>query len=223
MPVINVVVSEIDHHHLGQEHADLVSAWARLGHQNQPPTFAQWLGGRLKPSALAPQEDAGFSDVRLFNGIEKLVTSLPQHGFHVAHTGTGETDPTASSNALARAIVDHFQLQSQYAKRLQELFVHYLKSAREIADTAQVGITNRAYGAFTEAHRQLTQRTTGSIGKLGAEQAIGGIEGATAILASVDVMDRLNAKKVPVPSTYMLERSRKLAGSARFLASPDLT
>lgn len=195
MPVINVVVSEVDHHYLEQEHADLVNAWARLGHQSQPPTFAKWLGSRLKPSALVPQEDAVFSDVRLFNGIEKLITSLPQHGFHLAHTATGSADPTASSSALARAIVNDFQLQPQYAKRLQELFVHYLKSAREIADTAQVGITNRAYGALTEAHRQLTERTTDSIAKLGAEQAIGRIEGATAILVSVDVMDRSSAKK----------------------------
>ncbi len=195
MPVINVVINEADHHLLEQEHADLVSAWARLGHQTQPPTFAKWLGSRLKPSDALPPEDPGMSDIRLFNAIEKMVTSLPQHGFHLAHTGIGDTNPAAASAALAKAIVDDFKLQPQYAKRMQELFLHYLKTAREIADAAQVGITNRAYGALTEAHRQLTERTTGGIAKLGAEQAIGRIEGATAILVSVDVMDRLSARK----------------------------
>ncbi|MBC7413721.1 MAG: hypothetical protein H7327_02165 [Herminiimonas sp.] len=49
MPVINVVISEVDHQQLEQEHADLVSAWPRLGHQSLPPTFAKWLGMRLAP------------------------------------------------------------------------------------------------------------------------------------------------------------------------------
>lgn len=195
MPVINVVISEVDQLRMEQEHGDLVSAWARLGNKGQPPTFAKWVGSRLTHGDGTPQDDTALGDIRLFNAIERLVTSLPKHGFSLAHTGTGDADPTVAAGRLGQAMVDDFQLQPHYAKRLQELFSHYARTPKEIADAAHVGVTNRAYGALTEAHRQLTDRTRSAIAKLGAEQAIGRVEGATAILVSLDVMDRTTAKK----------------------------
>jgi len=195
MPVINVVLNEIDHQRLEQEHEVLTAAWARLGHSTQPPTFAAWLGMRLSQQTGGQTDGEPLGDVRLFNAIEKLVTSLPVHGFQLAYTAPSDALPATSSHALASAMVENFKLQPHYAKRLQELFFHYLKTPKEIADAAHVGITNRAYGALTEAQRQLTARTTASIERLGADRAIGRIEGATAMLVSLDVMNTTTAKK----------------------------
>lgn len=194
MPVINVVLTEVDHQRLEEEHVALAAAWPRLGNKGQPPTFAQWLGQRIGAAESAADPQA-LGDIRVFNAIERLITSLPQHGFNLACTAPSGADSAASALALGNTIVTDFQLQPTYGKRLQELFMHYLKSAREIADAAQVGLTNRAYGALTEAHRQLTTRTSEATATLGAEKAIGRIEGATAILVSLDVMDRNTAKK----------------------------
>lgn len=194
MPVMQVVLNELDHQRLEQAHAAVVKVWAQLGNKSQPPTFAAWLGMRLAQSDT-DDDAASLGDIRVFNAIERLVTSLPQHGFQLAHTATADVDPECSSGSLAKAMVDDFALRPQYTKRLQELFAHYLKGAREIADTAQVGMTNRAYGALTEAHRKLTERTGDAIARLGAEKAIGRVEGATAMLVGLEVMDRVTAKK----------------------------
>ena len=194
MPVIQVVLNELDHQRLEQAHGAVVKSWPQLGHRTQPPTFAAWMGGQLAQTGTE-SDDALLGDIRVFSAIERLVTSLPQHGFHLAHTAVAEVDPQRSCESLAKAIVDDFKLGPHYAKRLQELFAHYLKGAREIADTAQVGITNRAYGALTEAHRKLTERTGGAIARLGADKAIGRVEGATAMLVGLEVMDRATAKK----------------------------
>lgn len=195
MPVINVLLSEVDHDDLEREHAALVGQWPRLGHKGLPPTFAQWLGKRLVVDKKTQVDELALGDIRVFNAIEKLITSLPQHGFNLAYTALPGINPAAHSHALGEAIVGHVALQPQYTKRLQELFMHYLKNAKEIADTAQVGITNRAYGALTEAHRRLTERTGEAVAKLGVDKAIGRVEGATAILVGLEVMDRATAKK----------------------------
>ncbi len=208
MPVIQVVLNELDHQRLEQVHAAVVATWAQLGHRSQPPTFAAWLGMRLA-QAGTEDDEASLGDIRVFNAIERLVTSLPQHGFQLAHTATADVDPQRSCGALAKAMVDDFKLRPQYAKRLQELFAHYLKGAREIADTAQVGITNRAYGALTEAHRKLTERTGGAIARLGADKAIGRVEGATAMLVGLEVMDRATAKKRTSAFTAQARAVRK--------------
>ena len=195
MPVINVVLNELDHHRLEQEYAALTAAWPRLGNKTNPPTFAVWLGSRAAQDGSVPRAETALGDIQVFNAIERLITILPQHGFNLAHTATPEIDPNRSSQTLAQAMVDEFSLQPQYAKRLQELFAHYLKNAKEIADAAHVGITNRTYGALTEVHRQLTERTRDAIAKLGVDKAIGRVEGATAILVGLEVMDRSTAKK----------------------------
>jgi hypothetical protein len=215
MPVLQVVINEIDHQRLEQEHATLVDAWPSLGNTGLAPTFAQWLGtraaGEAGPDGLVAREP-DLDDVRLFNAIERLVSILPQHGFNLAHTTPAGTDPERCALDLSQAIVADFQLPPQYGKRLQELFMHYLKTAREIADIAQIGITNRAYGALTEAHRKLTERTILATATLGTDKAIGRVEGATAILVSLDVMDRATAKK----------RTSAFKAEARALRKPGL-
>jgi hypothetical protein len=65
-----------------------------------------------------------------------------------------------------------------------------VKDPKEIADLAQIGVTNRTYGALNEAFRHLFERTTQSVPNLGSDRAIGRVEGAASILVSVDVMSR---------------------------------
>lgn len=195
MAVINVVLNEIDHQRLEQEHEELKTAWAKLGYSTQPPTFAAWLGTRMAQSTVTQNDNEALGDMRLFNAIESLVTSFPLHGFRLAHTAPPETAVASSCLSLSNAIVENFQLQPHYKKRLQELFVHYVKTPKEIADVAQVGITNRAYGALTEAQRRLTARTAAAIERIGVERAIGRIEGATAMLVSLGVMNATIAKQ----------------------------
>lgn len=87
------------------------------------------------------------------------------------------------------------QLQPHFLKRLQDLIEHYLKSAKDIADAGQVGITNRGYGALHEAFRKLSERTAKVTEHLGNERAIGRVEGAVAILVSLNIMDRRTAEE----------------------------
>ncbi|GAC1423586.1 MAG: hypothetical protein NVSMB6_24800 [Burkholderiaceae bacterium] len=220
MPVINIVLSEQDHQQLERQYATLVSDWPRLEDARTPPAFLDWLCTRVVTDAQAQAHYAALSDIRVFNAIEKLVTNLPRYGFHLAHTALQNVPPETSAQKLAEAMVDDLTLQSNYAKRLQDLFRHYLKSAKEIADVAQVGITNRAYGALTEAHRRLLERTTGAISKLGAEKAIGRVEGATAILVGLDVMDRGTAKKRTTAFKAEANAVRKTGWVGRMFREP---
>lgn len=195
MPVIDIVLSEEDHQKLQDAYRDMSAVWPRLGHQSLPPTFEQWLGTRVTAGENAPPSNAELDDMRVFHAIEKLITSLHQNGFGLAHVARNGVAPTACAADLAQLLVTDFRLQPQYQKRMQELFEHYLKSAKEIADIAQVGITNRAYGALSEAYRQLNERTGKALDHLGGERAIGRVEGAAALLVNLDVMERTAAKK----------------------------
>lgn len=194
MSVISVVINETDHHRLEKEHAAVVEAWPSLGHKTLAPTFAHWIGTRLVRENDGVVEDGTVGEMRVFNAIEKLIVGLAQNGFNLAYTGT-ENGEERCSKELAEILVQDFQLEPQYTKRLTELFRNYLKNAKEVADDGNVGITNKAYGALTEAYRQLSERTTEAIPKLGVEKAIGRVEGATAILVGIEMMDRATAKK----------------------------
>jgi len=195
MPVINIALNDTDYQRLEKEHEAIRAAWPTHNPAMPPPTFAVWLGARLSEQGSNLEAVDSLADVRLFNAVEKLVTSLPAHGFQLAHVAPAETAPATSAQLLANAMVHHFSLQQHYIKRFQELFTHYLKTPKEIADTAHVGITNRAYGALTEAQRSLTAQTTAAIPRLGADRAIGRIEGATAMLVSLEVMNPATAKQ----------------------------
>lgn len=194
MSVVSIVLSEEDHAQLEDGYRKMTVTWQQLGHKTLPPTFEQWLGQRtVAVDAALP--DAELDDMRIFNAIEKLVTGLHQHGFGLAHIGKQGLAPLQAASDMAHMIVSELGLQPHYAKRIQDLFEHYLKSGKEIADAAQVGVTNRAYGALHEALRQLIERTENAAPHLGNERAIGRVEGAAAILVSLDAMERDSAKK----------------------------
>ena len=208
MPIINIVLSETEHSQLLQEHAAAISAWHAQGNPGAAPTFVHWISERM----IHGNQDASVNDMRLFSAIEKLVTSFPQHDINLAHTALPGTAPDNPSQLLAQTLVDCFDLQPHYVRRLQELFVHYLKNSQEIADIAQIGVTNRAASALTEIHRQFVGRTNSALARLGADKAIGRIEGATAILVGLNVMDRDTAKKYTADFKSQTQVLKKKSG-----------
>ena len=195
MSVIDVVLSEESHKKLRDEYESMAATWSRLGKQSLPPTFEQWVGLRAAEQESSSTANAELDDMRVFHAIERLVISLHQNGFSLAHVARNGDAPGQSALNLAQLMVNDFKLQPQYQKRLQDLFEHYVKGAKEVADMAQVGLTNRAYGALSEAYRSLSDRTGNSVEHLGTERAIGRVEGAAAILVSLEVMERNVAKK----------------------------
>ena len=193
MPVISVAYSDEDHAKLQGEYMKMCAAWSKAGRKLTPPTFEQWLAARALMSDAAGELDR--ESVLVFNALEKLVTSLDPLGFGLAHMAKRGASPEESAQELAQVMVRDLNLPSQYLKRMQDLFLHYLKGAKEIADCAHIGITNRAYGALFEAYRKLAERTGKAVEHLGDERAIGRVEGAIAILVSLNVMDRGTAEE----------------------------
>lgn len=189
MAVIEIVLSEEDHDRLHIEYRKMCETWSRLGNGALAPTFAQWLGVRAAENE-EPLSGVELDDIRIFNAIEKLVTSLPQHGFGLAHIGNRGATRAESVRNLAQLIARDFRLQTQYSKRIEDLFEHYAKDVKAIADLAQLGVTNRVYGALNECYRQLVERTAKSVSSLGSERAIGRVEGAASILVSLEVLNR---------------------------------
>jgi len=209
MAVIEILLSEDDHQRLHGEYSKMCETWSRLGNGALPPTFEQWLGVRTAENE-EPLSDVALDDMRIFNAIEKVVTSLPQHGFALTHfVKQGVLRPESVHN-LAHLIVRDFRLPNQYAKRIEDLFTHYVKDAKEVADIAQVGITNRAYGALNEAFRHLLERTAQSVPKLGSDRAIGRVEGAASILVSIDALSRATAKE---KTTAFKQQARSVSKS----------
>ncbi|HEY8023880.1 MAG TPA: hypothetical protein VIF60_04900 [Burkholderiaceae bacterium] len=194
MAVIEIVLNEQDHTRLQDEYNKMCETWSRMGHAALPPTFEQWLGVRtaeMKDATAAVDLD----DMRLFSAIERLVTSLPQHGFSLAHVVKQGVSRTEATRNLADLVVRDFKLPAQYSKRIEDLFEHYVKDAREVADQAQLVVTNRTFGALNEVHRQLVERTETSIQRLGPDRAIGRVEGAAAVLVGMEVLSRESARE----------------------------
>ena len=195
MSVIDVVLSEASHKKLHEEYESMTASWEELGKQSLPPTFEQWVGLRATEDEKGSLSYAELDDMRVFQAIERLVTSLHPQGFGLAHLASNGDGPEESALNLAQMMVNDFKLQPHYRRRLQDLFEHYVKAPKEIADMAQIGLTNRAYGALNEAYRSLSDRAAKSADHLGAERAIGRVEGAASILVSLDAMDRGAAQK----------------------------
>jgi hypothetical protein len=195
MPTINLALSEDDYHQLREEYKKMALAWPKPGLASLPPTFEEWVTTRAM-AANNVADGGSLDDLRVFAAIEKLITSLRTHGFGLAHLGKHDR-PSSSGSAqeLAESIVSDLKLPQQQLKRIQELVDYYSKGAKEIADMAQVGITNRAYGALHEAYRELLERTDQAVERLGEERAIGRVEGAVAILVTTHVMDRQTAQE----------------------------
>lgn len=194
MAVVDIVLNERDHSRLQGEYSKMCENWPRTGHGSLPPTFEQWLGTRIaEVEAKAPP--AELDDARIFDALERLVTSLPQHGFSFAHVARHGTPRDEAARNLAQLLVRDFRLPAQYGKRLEELFAHYAKDAREVADQAQLTITNLTFGALNEAYRQLAERTETALPRLGPDRAIGRIEGGAAILVEMEVLNRDSARE----------------------------
>ncbi len=193
MPVISVPYSDHEYAKLQDEYIKLTAAWPGIGQKASAPTFEQWIGQRALAAGMTASDPD--QDMQVFNGIEKLVTSLDRKGFGLAHLAKHGMSPEESALELAKAMAADLKLQPQYLKRLQELFEHYLKNAKDIADAGQVGITNLAYGALNEAQRKLAERTAKAAGHLGEERAIGRVEGGVAILVSLSILDRNSAEE----------------------------
>jgi len=194
MAVVEIVLNEHDHSLLRDEYSKMCDNWPRMGHGKLPPTFEQWLGQRAGNFGTEPSSDE-LDDSRIFSAIERLVTMLPQHGYSLAHVAKRGVQSDEAARTLAQLLVRDFRLPGQYAKRLEELFSHYTKDAREVADLAQLNVTNRTFGALSEAYRQLAERTEVSVQRLGPDRAIGRIEGAVAILVSMEVLSRDSARE----------------------------
>lgn len=195
MPVFTVVCSDEEYAKLQDDYEKMSAAWPRSGRKAPPPSFEQWLGTRAAGSDKAPISEAELDHVRVFHAIEKLVTSLGSHDFGLAHMAKSSVSPTKSSFELASLLVADLNLPETYLHRIQSLFEHYLKSAREVADTAQVGVTNRTYGALWEAYRTLADRSGKNAEQLGEDRAIGRVEGSIAMLVTLNILDRHAAEQ----------------------------
>jgi hypothetical protein len=195
MPMINISISADDYNKLQEEYRKMAIAWPRPGLAALPPTFEEWAGARAASGDGASMEDTGLNDIRVFTAIEKTITSLQAHDFGLAHFGKQETMLSRSARAFAESLVRSLRLSQHQLKRVQELVEYYAKGAKEIADAAHVGVTNRAYGALHEAYRELVERTDKAADRLGEQRAIGRVEGAIAILVSLNVMDREAAQQ----------------------------
>ena len=190
MPQISISVSSEAHQYLLNSFQQTVDATPTSA---LPPNFDDWLLARISGSSKAFASE--LNDIYSFNAIEHMVTRLHKLGYGLACFPKAATKPEISAALLAGAIVKDLKLTTPYVKRLQELFEHYQKDAKEIADAAQIGITNRAYGAISEAFSQLVARTEKAEDNLNEERALGRVEGGIAMLVNLDVMTRANANK----------------------------
>jgi hypothetical protein len=221
MPVIEIVYSEDDDAKLKDEYQNMRVTMQRLGRKSMPPTFEQWLGARAVAGDGTSMSGVELDDMRVFNAIEKLVTSLDPHDLGLAHLGRHGGAPEKSALDLAQVIVTDLSLPPQYLKRIQDLFEHYLKNAKDVADAGNVGVTNRTYGALNEAYRKLLDRTAKAVEHLGQERAIGRAEGAVAILASLEILDRANAEKKTRAFKLQLRNAQKSTWVGKVFGGPS--
>lgn len=209
MPNITITVSDDDHRLLADEHKKMSIEWLRSHTSSLPPTFDQWLATRLvetvREGTLGKHE---LAEMQAINAIEKLVTGMQRHGLGLASLNR-HGDAKESIGPLAEATASGLGLPLHAAKRIQELLEYYARSAREIADLAHVGMTNRAYGAMHESYRELIERTTKALDHVGEEKALGRVEGGAAILVSMHVMTREAAQEKTEAFRHQLRDSQK--------------
>ena len=192
MPQISISVSSEAHQDLLNSFQQTVDATPASA---LPLNFDDWLLARILGPSKTDTNVSELNDIYSFNAIEHMVTRLHKLGYGLACFPKAATKPEMSAGLLAGAIVKDLKLTTPYVKRLQELFEHYQKDAKEIADAAQIGITNRAYGAISEAFSQLVARTEKAEDNLNEERALGRVEGGIAMLVNLDIMTRANANK----------------------------
>ena len=192
MPQISIPVSADVHQNILKSFQQTVDATPSSA---SPPSFDDWLLAKISTVPHNTASASELNDIYSFNAIEHMVTRLHKLGYGLAYFPKGAAKPEVSAALLAGAIVKDLKLTSPYLKRLQDLFQHYQKDAKEIADAAQVGITNRAYGAISEAFTQLVVRIEKAEDNLNEERALGRVEGGIAMLVNLDIMTRATANK----------------------------
>ena len=192
MPQISISVSPDAHQNLLSSFQQTVDATPSGA---LAPSFDDWLLARISPAPKTDTSASELNDIYSFNAIERMVTRLHKHGYGLACYPKAAAQTEMSPALLASAIVKDLKLTTPYVKRLEDLFAHYQKDAKEIADAAQIGITNRAYGAISEAFNQLVARTEKAEENLNDERALGRVEGGIAMLVSLDIMTRAIATK----------------------------
>lgn len=196
MHTITISLNDEEHRALSDEYRNMTLEQLRAGTDATP--FEQWLAARLVAGAGSSATDAsavGLDDVRAFNAIEKLITSLKPHAFGLAWMGKYGKELPDSAAELAETLVKDLNLTRPQTRRIQELVEYYAKSAKDVADAAHVVVTNRTYGALHEAFRELTERTEKALDHLEPGQALGRVEGAAAMLVGLRVMTRQVAKE----------------------------
>ncbi|RJF98350.1 hypothetical protein [Noviherbaspirillum saxi] len=169
--------------------------WLRCRPGTLPPAFEQWLGDRMVSSVretVVNEHDV--KEIRTIDALEKLMTGLRPHGFELVHFGKTGVDASDSAEEVAQRLSIELGLSRARARRIEELLIHYAKDPKEIADAGHVVVTKRTYGALHEAFRELVARTEKARRHLGDDKAVGRIEGAGAILVSLNVMTREAAR-----------------------------
>lgn len=210
MPEIRISINDDEHRLLSDEYKKMSIEWLRSKAGTVPPPFEQWLATRLTLSirkAAAPEHE--LEEMQSFTAIEKLITGLQQNGYGLAHIGRQGATQAESASAFAQTLAHDLGFSAQRAKRIEELLGYYSKGAKDIADAAHVGVTNRAYGGMHEAWRELTERTAKAFDHLGEERALGRVEGAIAILVAMHVITRENAREKTEAFRLQMRERRK--------------
>ncbi|MES2935184.1 MAG: hypothetical protein V4805_17050 [Pseudomonadota bacterium] len=204
-------VTEAGQSQLRAQYALIQQNWPSLGLTGAPPSFEQWRGINTilnrSDITLAESQD----DIRLFNGLESLVTHMGLHNFSFAHIETEEKKSPESSTALATMLVQELELPETYVKRLQGLFCYYVKSAHDIADMAKIKFTLAARDNLRDAFDRLKARTADAMidDDLPVDRALGRIEGAGALLVRVHLMSRDKIAQETADFKSLIKTGRK--------------
>lgn len=190
---IEIALGGTDLDRLKSEYVKVCETWEQLGNRNAPPSFLDWAGVRLTEGHESPP-DLNLDDLRLFHGLERFVTSLQQHGLSLVRNRPVDKETGEPCADVAHLMAQDFKLAPQFEKRIRDLLLHYIKPAREVANSAGVGITRQAQHVLKESYERLIDHCTKSIASLGPERAIGRAEGAAAVLVSAEAMDAKTAQ-----------------------------
>lgn len=196
MPDFKITFSDEQQRLMSEEYQKASIDWLRSKPGTLPPPFEQWLAERMVNSVgEAATNVREVEELRTVNAIEKLITRMQTHGFCLAHPGRHGIELPDAAEAFAQAVIADLGLSHGRVRRVRELLEYYSKSAKEVADLGHVTVTNRTYGALHEAWRELAERTGKARAHLGDDKALGRVEGAVAILVSLNVMSRQVARE----------------------------
>lgn len=193
MPAVNISISETEHKKLQDDYEKMTAGWVQQGRQSSPPSFDHWVSERLMGTTPVSAEEIGH--MRVFSAVEQLITSMHVHGFCLANIAGDSTSSEKPAQDLAQALARHFNLPQSYVKRLQDVFTYYQKNVASLVDSGDGNTVLHSAAAIERAYEDLLDRTTKALDHLEPERAIGRIEGAIAVLVSLDVMGRDSAKE----------------------------